>query len=135
MIPHIWKALLSLLWFKWQHVGVIDYGTETIYYKADRYKIYVHCFESNWGYRKIKVAAFYGDGSRECKQPKKHINPLFFRKFRSTKMYQTEIYPWLCGRNSKEIPSYKKIKSGKWDFVRNLKDKANIILNKSEENA
>jgi hypothetical protein len=134
MIPHIWKALLSLLWFKWQHVGTITLtGNDAIYYKGDNFQTYIHCFESCWGHRKVKIKGHHNTTSRSIDIPTPSINRTFFLKVKSTKVYQLEIYPWLCGRNSKEIPSYKKVKSGKWDFVRNLKDKANIILNKSNE--
>lgn len=132
MIPHIWKFLISLFWLKWQHVGIITLAeNDAIYYKSDRYITYIHCFESCWGHRKAKIKGHNNSTSRSIDMPTPFRSAAFFNKVRSTEVYQLEIYPWLCGRNSKLIPSYKKVKSGKWDFIKNLKGQATKDLTNS----
>lgn len=134
MIPYIWKLLISLIWFKRQHVGTITLiGNDSILYKGDRYATYIHCFESCWGHRWVKIKAHYNNTTRSIDIPMRFTHPTFFNKVRTTEIYQLEIYPWLCGRNTKSIPSYRKVKSGKWDFIKNLKGQATILFGKSDE--
>lgn len=134
MIPHIWKLLISLIWFKRQHVGTIALiDKDSIYYNAERYATYIHCFESCWGHRWVKIIGHYNTSSRSIDLPTRLTDSAYFNKVKATEIYQIEIYPWLCGRNTKSIPSYKKVKSGKWDFIKNLKGQAAIVFGKSDE--
>ncbi len=115
MIRYIIRITLELLWMDWQYVGSFDvekvsYEPINGFSKQD-FDVIVHCYESRWGTRHSKIQIL-------------STSPLnIFRTWRVSRFgaYQTEVYPWLRGRVNSKIPTYRKIKGGKWDFKRLLR--------------
>jgi len=128
MIRYLIKIVLELLWWDLQHVGTFETEIQKeIGYSTKKFSVFIHCFESRWGTRcsrvRIqKVPGFVG-------YTKHHMK----RKVRRAKLYQTEIYPWLHGRAHDKIPSYQKVKGGKWDFLKKLKGETPVVLNDDEK--
>lgn len=125
MIPHFIRFILELLWWDWQHVGSFETKFE---YHHDTWEIYIHCYESRWGARKIKIRGAHFEWNR-TNLPGFGVS----KRVKARKLYQTEILPWLHGRLHNKIPSYQKVKSGKWDFLKKLKGETPIVLNDDEK--
>lgn len=125
MIPYIRLFLLEFFWHDWQYVGVFE---EKIKFDYSEWIVYLHCYESKWGRRKIKIVGVYHVTS------KTHIaGPKVRKKIKTSRLYQTELLPWLKGRDHDKIPSYKKIETGKWNFLKKLKGETPNILNDDEK--
>lgn len=129
MIRYLFHIILELIWWDYQLVGTFE--TEVIWLEGKfgekAHLAYIHCFESRWGTRYTKVKI-----QRKPKFWKTDIISLK-RKVRRAKLYQTEIYPWLQGRWSDKIPSFKKVEGGKWDFLKKLKGETSVVLNDDEK--
>lgn len=125
MIPYIRLFLLELFWHDWQYVGVFEEKLKADYHD---WIVFLHCYESRWGRRKIKIIVRYNRVSEVV------MGGWNIRKFiRMGSFYQTELLPWLEGRDHNKIPSYKKIESGKWDFLKKLKGETPVMLNDDEK--
>ena len=112
----------------WVHVGIFEHMMK---YSHDTWQVYIHCFESQYGDRKIKIV-----GAKEStSEAKVYSEKDFDGKFRISKLYQTELYPWLCGRADAGIPGYELVKSQKFDFTKKLRGETPIILNDDEKKA
>ncbi len=113
---------------EWQHVGLFEH---TMRFEHEGWQTYIHCFESNHGDRKIEIV-----GAKEAvTEAKAYSEKDFDGKFRISKLYQTELYPWLCGRADAAIPGYELVKSQKFDFTKKLRGETPIILNDDEKKA
>ena len=126
MIRYLIKIVLELLWWDFQHVG--SFKTEVIPtgWRKDKLDAWIHCYESRWGTRRIKIMVY--------RPSHPDIGNFFLtRKIRRAKLYQTELLPWLHGRRHDKIPSYQKVKSGKWDFLKKLKGETPVVLNDDEK--
>lgn len=124
MFTGIRRIFRKVFFTNWQHVGLFEYEIE---YEYNTWKLYIHCFESQFGDRKIKIV-----GCRPARAGAEPYGRDLARKFRTTKLYQTELYPWLKGRVHGRIPGYELVKSQKFDFTKKLKGQAPIILNDDE---
>lgn len=127
MIRYILRIVFELVWIDWQYVGSFDVGpisyTPASGFTNEDFGVIVHCYESRWGTRHGRIRILSG-------------SPLnIFRniEIRRSLIYQTEVYPWLRGRTNSKIPTYKKIKSKKWDFMRMLRGKKIEPLNSEEQ--
>jgi hypothetical protein len=109
----------------WQHVGIFE---KTFRYDYDDWMLYVHCFESQRGDRRIEIV-----GCREERKGAEKYNSGLEDKFKITKLYQTQLYPWLCGRADAGIPGYELVKSQKFDFTKKLKGETPLVLNDDEK--
>lgn len=127
MFSGIRRFFRKLFFTNWQHVGLFEYPMR---FGFDDWELYIHCYESQHGDRRIEIIGCRPDASGA----KKHGNDLE-EKFKITKLYQTELYPWLKGRIHGKIPGYELVKSEKFDFTQKLKGKAPIILNDDEKKA
>ena len=98
-------------------------------FSHDSWTVYIHCFESKYGDRRIQIV-----GARElASEAEKYKASDFDGKFEISKLYQTQLYPWLCGRKDAAIPGYELVKSQKFDFTKKLKGETPIILNDDEK--
>lgn len=129
MISYLIRIVLELLWWKYQLVGTFETEVVVVHeYNSDKkFSVFIHCFESRWGtrYTRVKIQkapTFFGSVKYQLK-----------KKVKRGKLYQTEIYPWLHGRAHDKIPSYQKVKGGKWDFLKKLKGETSIVLNDDEK--
>lgn len=129
MIRYFIIIIAELIWWDWQLVGTFETDVK---YKADAYHtdtfdVFIHCFESRWGTRYTRLViqrfpSFLG------------ITTYFLKKkIKRAKLYQTEIYPWLKERRHDKIPSYEKVRGGKWDFMKKLKGLTAVVLNDDEK--
>ncbi len=125
MIRIIIRLILELLWWDWQHVGLFEIEFSFDY---NNWKIYIHCYESRWGSRRIKIRGSYITTTKIYL-----LTSTARRGTKATKLYQTELLPWLHGRAHGKIPSYQKVKGGKWDFLKKLKGEPAVILNDEEK--
>jgi len=112
----------------WQHVGLFEH---VMRYDREEWMTYIHCFESFRGDRRIEIVGAYNLLS----EAKKYKIDDFDGKFKITKLYQTELYPWLCGRADAGIPGYELVKSQKFDFTKKLRGETPIVLNDDEKKA
>lgn len=128
MIRYLIHILVELIWWDYQLVGTFE--TEAIVryrYESDKkYTAHIHCFESRWGTRHTRIK-IYRPSYLDI------LNYSLSRRVRRQKLYQTEIYPWLHGRWSDKIPSFKKVEGGKWDFLKRLKGETSVVLNDDEK--
>lgn len=129
MLRYILRIIPELIWIDWQYVGAFDMEKIKMSHPdnySDQYvEVIVHCFESRWGTRHARIVVKrYGVESL--------FNFTHYSNIRKSTIWQKEIYPWLRGRNVSKIPSYKKIKGGKWDFKRILKGMGFGPLNEDE---
>ena len=121
------------IWFRkhfcteWQHVGLFE---RTMRYQFKDWTLYIHCYESQHGDRKVEVIGAL-DGDHSAVDYNKEE---FDSKFEISPLYQKELYPWLKGREHTDIPSFVCVKTKKFDFTRKLKDKDTIVL-EIDENA
>ena len=128
----MWTRLRNLfrrLFFytEWQHVGLFE---RTIRFEHEGWQTYIHCFESNYGDRKIEIV-----GAKESvSKAKEYDEKGFDSKFEISPLYQKELYPWLKGRENTNIPGFEFVNTKKFDFTRKLKDKDTIVL-EIDENA
>ena len=112
----------------WQHVGIFEH---TMRYKHDPWQLYIHCFESQRGDRRIEIV-----GAKEAmNEATLYVEDDFNGKFEISKLYQTQLYPWLCGRADAGIPGYELVKSQKFDFTKKLKGETPLVLNDDEKKA
>lgn len=126
MIRHLIRIVLELLWRDYQHVGVFKTDTKTLDWRKDKIEVWIHCYESRWGTRRIKIMI--------CRPGYIDIlNCFMARRIRRAELYQTELLPWLHGRRHGKIPSYQKVKGGKWDFLKKLKGETSVVLNDDEK--
>lgn len=127
MIRYIIRIILELLWIEWQLVGILE-GDAT--YAYDKYVIYVSCYESRWGTRfiTIKSVKFKNSGAAHDFHDRRNAR----KAFKFSKMYMTEIRPWLNGRPHAKIPKFAIVKSGKWDFTKRLKGQTPVVVNDDE---
>lgn len=126
MFTGIRRFFRRIFFTDWQHVGLFEINS--FRYSYEDWKVYVHCFESKHGGRKIKIV-----GCRPDVRGAEKYGRGFKEKFHTTKLYQTELYPWLKGRAHGKIPGYELVKSQKFDFTKKLKGQAPIILNDDNE--
>lgn len=126
MITGIRRFFRKIFFTDWQHVGIFE--VESFRYDFENWKLYIHCFESQHGDRKIEIV-----GAQDQQKGAKSYTSGLGDKFRITKLYQTELYPWLCGRVHGRIPGYEIVKSQKFDFTKKLKGETPIILNDDEK--
>lgn len=124
MIPHIRLFLYSLFWSEWQYVGLFELKVDFYY---DAWRVYLHCYESRWGRRKVKLVAAKNKTSETIT-----ATWGLRRRVKNDKFYQTEMIPWLKGRKHDKIPAFEKVKSGKWDFTKKLKGQTPVVLNDDE---
>jgi len=129
MIRYIIRIILEIIWVDWQYVGAFDAGTFQMshpdHYSDQHVGVTVHCFESRWGTRHARIVVRrHGIESL--------ANCLHYSAVRKSTVWQKEIYPWLRGRHANKIPTYKKLKGGKWDFRRMLRGAEISPLNKEE---
>ncbi len=118
----------KLFYVDWVHVGVFEHKMR---FSHEPWQLYIHCFESKHGDRKIQIV-----GAMEAvSEAKDYKGSDFDGKFRISKLYQTELYPWLCGRADAGIPGYELVKSQKFDFTKKLRGETPIILNDDEKKA
>lgn len=124
-IVMIW--LLERLWSEWQQVGTF----ETIVkipensWTSNEHPVFIHCFESRWGTRRVEINVQW------------HAMKIFHYKYRAkvrrARLFQTEIYPWLNGRQHTKIPGFQVVKSKKWDFKKALLGETPVVLNDDEK--
>ena len=128
MIRFLLHILAELLWWDWQLVGTFETTAIKVQrYESDKqYKAYIHCFESRWGTRYTRVKVYRPD------YPDIGNYPLT-RLVRRSELFQTEIYPWLHGRLHDKIPTFHKVESGRWDFLKKLKGETPVVLNDDEK--
>lgn len=129
MIRYLIHIVLELIWWEYQLVGTFETQVTFLEGKFGEttHDVYIHCFESRWGtrYTRVKIR-------RKSEFWTANIVSLK-RKVRRANLYQTVIYPWLHGRWSDKIPSFKKVKGGKWDFLKKLKGETSVVLNDDEK--
>lgn len=124
MIPFIRLFLYSLFWSEWQYVGLFEQKAD---YSYHTYNVYLHCYESRWGKRKIKIMAIQHKTSETI------MGSITIKhRVKTSKFYQTEMVPWLKGRKHDKIPAFEMVKSGKWDFTKKLKGQTPVVLNDDE---
>lgn len=122
MIRYLIRYVLEILWWDWQLVGTFeDMIKLRRSYLNHEHKIYIHCYESRWGSRRVSIkivdaSTLFNGG-----------------KVRSTAAYQTEVFPWLNRRANTKIPAYDLVASGKFDFLKRLKGETPIVLNDDEK--
>lgn len=124
MFTGIRRFFRKIFFTDWQHVGLFEVKMR---YEYDDWRLYIHCFESRHGNRKIKII-----GCQSTKSGAESYGRGLAEKFKTTKLYQTELYPWLKGRVHGRIPGYELVKSQKFDFTKKLKGQTPIILNDDE---
>jgi hypothetical protein len=113
---------------EWQHVGLFEH---TMRFSHEPWQLYIHCFESKYGDRRIEII-----GAKElASEAKVYDEKDFDGKFEISKLYQTELYPWICGRANAGIPGYELVKTEKFDFTKKLRGETPIILNDDEKKA
>ncbi len=127
MIRYIIKFILELLWAEWQLVGILEGEARRAH---EDHTVYVSCYESRWGSRFATICAtrILRSGSVDSKSNRKEAR----ESFKFSKMYMTEIRPWLNGRPHPKIPKFAIVKSGKWDFTKRLKGQTPIVVNDDE---
>lgn len=125
MIPYIRLFLLELFWHDWQYVGVFE---EKLGFNYIDWIVFLHCYESRWGRRKIKIVVRYYTNTMTIMGGRKEL-----KKIKTGKLYQTELLPWLKGRKHNKIPSYEKIETGRWEFLKKLKGETPVVLNDDEK--
>ena len=113
----VFRGILNLLWWDWAHVGIF------IYKVSYRDPIYIHCYESRWGSRKIKMVnqRMPSDNSWKkdvCRQ----------------ELYQTRIFPWLEGVPDPDVPTYKDVFCKKEEFINKLKGKEHPRIINDDKN-
>ena len=113
---------------EWQHVGLFE---KDMPFAHDTWRVYIHCFESEYGERKIEIVGCKAD----VREAAVYEEDRFDSKVKISSLYQTELYPWLCGRSNGRIPGFEIVKSKKFDFKKKLKGEAPIILNDNEKKA
>lgn len=130
MLRYLIRIIPELLWKDWQYVGSFDAEKIKMSHPdnySDQYVgVKIHCFESRWGTRHARIVV-QRHGIESL------FNWLHYSRIRKSTLWQTEIYPWLHGRHVSKIPSYRKVKGGKWDFKRILKGIGFGPLNKEEK--
>ena len=133
MLRYLIRIALELIWIDWQYVGSFD--TKSLYLYKELFDTYssnkefsvkIHCFESRWGTRHARITI-------RRTGPVSMFNWMHYGDVRKGEVWQSEIYPWLRGRHVSKIPSYRKVKGGKWDFKRILKGIGFGPLNKQEK--
>lgn len=127
MIRICLKVILEILWYDWQQVGVFKTEIQNnAAWNRPRYDVYIHCFESRWGSRRAKIIVV---------RPNMFalFNKFLVRRVRFEDIYQTEILPWLRGRQHSKIPSYQVVRKGTWDFKKILNGESPIVINDEEK--
>ena len=124
MLPYLRLAFYTFFWTEWQYVGLFVRKAE---YEGSDYRVYLHCYESRWGKRKIKIGAYRHKYASNISG-----GPIIKNRIRTGDFYQTQMVPWLEGRNHDEIPGFEIVKSGKWDFTKKLKGETPVVLNDDE---
>ncbi len=129
MLRYLIRIVLEIVYADWQYVGSFD-GEKVKMETHDSYAndyipVKIHLFESKWGTRhakiKIRRHGFYV-----------LFNWLHWSRVRKSEIWQNQVYPWLRGRRIKDIPTYAKVKGGKWDFKKLLKGETPFVLNDDE---
>lgn len=127
----MWTRLRNFFrrWFfytEWQHVGLFEHEMR---YNHEGWQTYIHCFESNYGNRKIKIVG----AKAAVSKAKEYDTDDFESIFHVSVLYQKELYPWLEGRANDKIPGFDFVKSKKFDFTKKLKGETPIVLNDDEK--
>ena len=132
MIRYFIRIVLELLWVDWQYVGSFEGEkinmVEDMFdtYSSEEYhRIQIHLFESRWGTRHARIVVCRGG-------PIAIFNWQHYSRIRKSEIWQTKVYPWLRGRRIKNIPTYQKVKGGKWDFKKLLRGETPLVLNDDE---
>lgn len=129
MLRYIIQIILEIIWIDWQYVGSFD-GEKVKMdthdgYSPDYIPVKIHLLESRWGTRHARIVV------------RRHgtfamLNWIHYSRIRKSEIWQNQVYPWLRGRRIKNIPTYQKVKGGKWDFKKLRKGETPIVLNDDE---
>lgn len=129
MLRYFIRIILELLWADWQYVGSLEGESVKMEthdsYSTESVPVKIHLFESRWGTRHARIIVQrHGMFSL--------FNFFHYSRIRKNNVWQTEVYPWLRGRRIKNIPTYRKVKGGRWDFKKLLKGETPFVLNDDE---
>ena len=130
MLRYLLQIILEILHFDMVLVGILEGEVRHSYTNM---KVYFYLYETRWGTRHVRIFPMSERSSAGGFDNNDVFDRMAKRKrAKYTEIYRTDIKSWLSGRPLSSIPTYQKVKGGKWDFKRLLKGKAPFVLNEDE---